>query len=68
MNALPTVVDFLRVLRFPPIGNVNRVVRVIKSPITHKTAVIPFSLGRLADSRRFPPVTPVTLVSSHRQC
>ena len=24
VNALPTVVDFLRVLRFPSIGNVNR--------------------------------------------
>ena len=32
VNAVPTVVDFLRVLRFPPIGNVNIVVRVIKSP------------------------------------
>ena len=32
VDALPTVVDFLRVLRFPPIGNVNRVVGVIKSP------------------------------------
>ena len=25
VNALPNVVDFLRVLRFPPTGNINRV-------------------------------------------
>ena len=28
VNALPKVVGFLRVLRFPPIGKVDRVVRI----------------------------------------
>ena len=61
MNALPTVVDFIRVLRFPPIGNVNRVVRVVKSPQPIRPQRFPSAWGRgLADSRRFAPGTLVS--------
>ena len=67
MNGLPTVVDFPSgTLVSSPQAMLTGWFGVGKNlPNPEDRRLIPFSLGRLADSRRFPSGT---LVSSHRQC